>query len=200
MGIRMNPIKLILIGLAMTSLAACSKTVQWEEEVPLNTGETIVVKRSGSYTYKGLTSDGNAFSWNPEWRSIIEFTYKGKRYSHTDDAPIKLLAIAPDGTPNLVASTGADWAWKNKYYCVTPSYVQFRPDSTGKVWTWPEKIDPWLYGLPTNLVFGLVALADDGKRFTPEDRQQKNASLAGRYKEFKNIDPTYTADNCPKRK
>ena len=42
----MNPIKLILIGLAMTALTACSKTVEWEEEVPLNTGETIVVKRT----------------------------------------------------------------------------------------------------------------------------------------------------------
>lgn len=196
----MNVGKLLSIGLAMISLTACSRTVQWEEEVPLNTGETMIVKRKGSYTYKGLTSDGNHFSWNPEWRSTIEFTYRGRQYSHTDDAPIKLLAIAPDGTPNLVASNGAQWAWRNNYYCVVPYYVQFQPDSTGKGWTWPEKIDPWLYGLPTNLVFGLAALKDDGKRFTPADRQQKNASIAEYYKEFKNIDPTYKADNCPTRK
>ena len=77
-GTDMKLLKLLMIGLAMISLAACFKAVQWEEEVPLNTGETIVVKRSGSYTYKGLTSDGNAFSWNPEWRSTIEFAYEGK--------------------------------------------------------------------------------------------------------------------------
>ena len=198
--VAMKLLKLIVTGLAMISLGACSKTVQWEEEVPLNTGETIVVKRSGSYTYKGLTSDGNAFSWNPEWRSTIEFAYKGKQYTHTDAMTLVLIAIASDGTPNLAATAGSEWSRKHNYYCVTPSYVQLRPDGSGKVWTWPEKIDPWLYGLSTNLVFGLAALADDGKRFTPADRRQKNASLTGRYKEFETIDPTYLADNCPKRK
>lgn len=196
----MKLFKLLMTGLAMTSLAACSKTVQWEEEVPLNTGETIVVKRSGSYTYKGLTSDGNAFSWNPEWRSTIEFTYKGKQYSHTDDAPLQLLAIAPDGTPNLIAATGAEWGRKNKYYCVTPSYVQFRPDSTGKAWTWPDKIDVWLYGLPTNLLLDLASLADDGKKFSSEEQQKKNASITERSKQFKNIDPTYKTNDCATRK
>lgn len=197
----MKLLKILMTGLAMISLGACSKTVQWEEEVPLNTGETIVVKRSGSYTYKGLTSDGNAFSWNPEWRSTIEFAYKGKQYTHTDVVELILIAIGPDGVPNLVADPQRDgWNWKNRYYCVIPYYVQFRPDSTGKVWTWPEKIDPWLHGLPTNLVFGLAALADDGKRFTPADRRQKNASVTGRYKEFETIDPTYKADQCPTRK
>ena len=197
----MNIIKtILLIGLAMISLTGCTKTVQWEEEVLLNTGETIVVKRNGSYKYKGLTSDSNAFSYVPEWQSTIEFTYKEKKYSHTDDAPLQLLAIAPDGTPNLIAATGAEWGRKNKYHCVTPSYVQFRPDNTGKAWTWPDKIDVWLYGLRTNLLLGLAPLADDGKKFSSEEQQQENASITERSKQFKNIDPTYTTNNCPTRK
>ena len=195
----MNSIKLILIGFILTATTACTRNVDWEEEIPLNTGETIVVKRSGSYTYQGLKSDGNHFRYIPERRKTIAFTYKGKRYSYTDESTLQLLAIAPNGTPNLVAPAGGEWARKNNYYCVTPSYVQFRPDSSGKVWTWPEKIDPWLYGLPTNLVFGLASLEDDGKRFTPADRWQENASIT-RYKEYKNIDQTHQSDNCPTRK
>jgi hypothetical protein len=35
--------------LPLVAITACSKTVQWEEEVPLNTGETIWVKRSDTY-------------------------------------------------------------------------------------------------------------------------------------------------------
>lgn len=197
----MSLIKPVLIGFAMITLTACTRNVNWEEDVPLNTGETIVVKRSGSYMYQGLTSDGDHFRYVPEWRSTVEFTYKGKKYSHTDVLTLILIAIGSDGVPALVADPRRDgWNWKNNYYCVTPSYVQLRPDSSGKKWTWPEKIDPWLYGLPTNLVFGLPALGDDGKKFTPSDRRQQNASIAEYYKEFKSIDPTYKTDNCPTRK
>jgi hypothetical protein len=39
--------------LGLLQLTACSKTVQWEEEVPLNTGEVIWVKREVTYKYKG---------------------------------------------------------------------------------------------------------------------------------------------------
>lgn len=45
----MSFLKLLLIGLVMTALTACSKTVQWEEEVPLNTGDVIWVKREVVY-------------------------------------------------------------------------------------------------------------------------------------------------------
>ena len=40
----MNPLlKIFLVGAGMLQLSACSKTVQWEEEVPLNTGEVFWV-------------------------------------------------------------------------------------------------------------------------------------------------------------
>jgi hypothetical protein len=196
-----RPLRISLLVAAALQLAACSKTVQWEEEVPLNTGETIWVKRSGTYTYRCEFAVGTGCGYAPDWRSAIEFSYKGKRYRHTEVVTLILLAIGPDGVPNLVADPRRDeWNWKHKYYCVTPFYVQFRPDSSGKNWAWPERIDPWLYGLPTNLIFGLPPLESNGKKFTPADRAQKNASITGMHSQFERIDPAYSTDNCPPRR
>ena len=93
----MNPLKkplhMTLVALVIVQLSACSRTVQWEEEVPLNTGETIWVKRSGTYSFGSESGNPLRFGYNPDWRSTIEFTYKGKKYSHTDAAGLILLAI-----------------------------------------------------------------------------------------------------------
>ena len=53
--------RLVLAAFAVLQLAGCSKTVQWEEEVPLNTGETIWVQRTVKYTYRG--GAGNPLIW-----------------------------------------------------------------------------------------------------------------------------------------
>ena len=193
-------LKIMLAGVAIAHLTACSKTVQWEEEVPLNTGEVILVKRSGSYELQSESGNPLKFAYRPQWRTSIEFIYMGKRYSHTDDAGLVLLAISGDGTPNLVASAAQfDWHLKNRYYCVVPYYVQFRPDSTGKKWTWPSKIEPWLYGLRTNLMFGVPALADSGKKFASADRERENASLLVLGDRYQQIAPTFDHPRCLRR-
>lgn len=193
-------LQILLTLVAALQLTACSRTVHWEEEVPLNTGETIVVKRSGTYTYESESGNPLKFDYRPDWRSTIEFTYKGKRYTHTDDAGLVLLAIAPDGTPNLVASAAQyGWGNKHKYLCDKPYYAQFRPDSSRKNWNWPEKIDPWIYGLPTNLVFGLPPLASSGKKYTQTDRVLENGSLLV-MDHYRRIDPNYEYQNCMRRK
>lgn len=183
------------------SVAGCSRSVHWEEEVPLNTVETIWVKRSGTYTYRSASGNPLDYGYQPDWVSTTEFKYKGKDYSFTDTASLILLAIAARGTPNLVADAADhDWQWKNKYYCVTPYYVQFRPDGAGKHRTWPERIDPQLYGLPTNLIFGLPPLASSGKKFTAAERERKNASLTAGNKELRSIEPTYSTNICPRNR
>ena len=97
-------LQIFLIVVVALQLCACSRTVEWEEEVPLNTGETILVKRSGSYEFGSESGNPLKFGYNPNWRSTIEFTYKGKRFTHTDDVKLILLVIGPDKVPNLVAS------------------------------------------------------------------------------------------------
>ncbi len=177
------------------------RTVTWEEEVPLNTGENIVVKRSGKYEFNLYTAGtGHAFFYSPMPRSTIEFTYKGKQYVNTSEGGLQLIAIAPDGLPNLVANAIA-WNRKNKnvYSCDPPYYMQFRPSSNGTEWTWPNRIDPWLYKLPTNLLLGIAAIEDDGKKFTSLDRQASNAS-AYAYAYAKFIDTAYFSDGCIRSK
>ena len=182
-------------------LAGCTRTVHWEEEVLLNTGETIWVKRSGTYTYRSASGNPLDYGYQPDWVSTIEFSYQTKIYVFKDDASLILLAIAPDGRPNLVADAADhDWQWKNKHFCVTPYYAHFRPDESGKRWTWPAHIDGWLFGLPTNLMFGVPELASSGQKFIVADRVQHNASLTVRNKELQAIDPTYASKTCPKRK
>jgi hypothetical protein len=47
---------------AVFLLSACSKTVTWEEEVPLNTGEVIWVERVDSYE-RVLVDHGLSLGW-----------------------------------------------------------------------------------------------------------------------------------------
>ena len=61
-----KPLQILLIVIAATQLAACSKTVQWEEEVPLNTGETIWVEKTLNYTIKGGAGNPLDMAYRPD--------------------------------------------------------------------------------------------------------------------------------------
>jgi hypothetical protein len=52
----------LLISVAVFLLSSCSKTVKWEEEVPLNTGEVIWVERVDSYE-RVLVDHGLSLGW-----------------------------------------------------------------------------------------------------------------------------------------
>lgn len=191
----------VVVPLMALALSACSKTVQWEEEVPLNTGETIVIKRSGTYTYRCEFAVGTGCGYGPDWRSTIEFTYNGKKYVYTGEAFPMVLAISPGWIPNLIAvADESGWGNKNNYSCNAPYYVQFQPSENGRKWTWPDKIDTWLYNLPTNLVIGLMPLESDGQKVFPPDRDQKNASATTGFVFYRRIDPTYSSQNCVRSK
>ncbi len=49
----------LIVMISLNLLSACSKKVHWEEEVPLNTGEVIWVKRIVTYKFQGAS--GNPF-------------------------------------------------------------------------------------------------------------------------------------------
>jgi hypothetical protein len=200
----MNTVKLIGLLLIPTLLAACSKTVQWEEEVPLNTGETIWVKRSMPWVYKGGFGNPFDMAMRPTGEQTIFFKYSGKEYSFTAKALVNWIAISPDRQPVLVGIPGA-YGWhslyENAFYCVVPYYVQFVPDETGKKWTWPEKIDSWLYNLPANLMVSTPRLNEGREeRYATSDRNQRDKTYRlqspyGRY-----IDPLYDANgDCGKK-
>lgn len=173
----MNLIKLILIVFVMTALTACSKTVQWEEEVPLNTGETIWVQRSMPWVYKGGMGNPFDLSMKATFDQTISFKYAGREYNFKSGAQVLWIAISPAGQPVMVADPGfSGWGTNNMFACVVPYYVQFLPDATGKKWTWPEKIEPWLYKLPANLMVNIPQINEARKeRYTAKERDERDA-------------------------
>lgn len=192
---------LLLAAMVAPQLAGCSKTVQWEEEVPLNTGEVIWVKRTVKYTYQGGAGNPLDMAYRPERGSYVtEFIWRDNPYYFDLDAGVVLIAISPSGYPVLVgeAEAGA-WESRNHYKCTIPFYVQFVPDATGRNWTWPPKIEPWVYNLETNRLFEIPTPDRPKRRYTIEERKAANApGLAGSRSRQK-IDPTYTGDLCAPR-
>lgn len=187
-----------LIFLALT-LTACSKTVKWEEEVLLNTGETIWVKRKAHYTYRSTATNPLKYALQPERNKHICFDYRGKSYHYFGDASLIVLAISPEGIPVLVAPAGSDsWDWQNHYLCTVPHYVQLVPQENGEEWHWPPSIEPWLYGLKANLLGSFLDLESGKRRFTIQDinEQFKREGMVSNY--FKAIDIAFQDPNCPK--
>jgi hypothetical protein len=190
----MNLIKLILMGLAMTVLSACSKTVQWEEEVPLNTGDVIWVSRTVEYKLQGTGGNPLDLGYWPSWTEEIAFEWKDKKYKYMGDAGIMLLAISPTtNMPVLVARADLkNWDIKNNYRCATPFYVQLQPSASGSEWTWPPKIEPWLFNASYNLMHHR---ADDGRmksRYTSQDRIDSDHITRHQSPSLARIDPTFT--------
>lgn len=193
------PVLLALI--AATQLTACSKTVQWEEEVPLNTGDVIWVKRTVKYTYQGGAGNPLDMRYRPESGSYVtEFSWRGKPYRFDLDAGVVLIAISPQGYPVLVGEAAAgSWDAVNNYKCTIPFYVQFVPDATGRKWTWPPKIEPWLYNLESNRLFAIPTPDDGKRRYTAEERKAANASGLVGSRSRQRINPAYTGDLCKSR-
>ena len=184
------------ILLALTGamqLVACSKTVQWEEEVPLNTGEVIWVKRSMPWAYKGGFGNPFDMAMRATFNQTIGFKYSGKEYSYTGKAQVLWIAIAPDQKPVLVANPGfSGWDTENFFSCVVPFYVQLVPDGTGKHWVWPEKIEPWLYNLPANLMVVIPKLNEPLEvRYSAKDRDERDASYRRETPPNQRIDPHF---------
>jgi hypothetical protein len=74
---------LFIIGIAVT-ITACAettKTIQWEEEVPLNTGEVIWVKRTDTFLKGAEPGNPLTRTWGLIARSY-EFFWQGQIYSY----------------------------------------------------------------------------------------------------------------------
>lgn len=193
--------KRLLALVATISLTACSKTVQWDEEVPLNTAETIWVKRSVNYTLQGDAGNPLDIAYRANWPEVLEFEWRGKKYRYEGDARIILLAISPQKLPVLVARA-ADGAWnaKHNYYCVTPFYVQLVPDAAGHNWTWPPAIEPWLYGVSYNLLRTREKPELMRQRYSANQRNEADEIGSVQAPSQAKIDPTHIVNDCIKRK
>lgn len=191
-------LQLLLAGIAALQLSACSKTVQWEEEVPLNTGETIWVKREVTYKLKGAGGNPLDMAYRPDWNQRFEFAWMGKTYIYEGEALVFVLAISPQKQPVLVArASDKNWEVNHKYQCTKPSYVQLMPASEGHKWSWPPAIEPWLYGLPANLMLELKNPEEMKKRYFIQDRSTQDEIVRAQSPSLAHIDPTFTfTEDC----
>lgn len=185
-------LKLILImGMAM-AISACSKTVQWEEEVLLNTGETIIVKREVVYTLKGDAGNPFDMAYRPDSTETLSFNWQDKNYRYTGDAGLMVIAISPTGLkPVLAARVDINgWGRKNNYPCAKPSYVQLNPSDDRRTWLWPPSIDPWLYDFPANLMQHRGELGELKKKYSIQDKTDADAVIRAS-RSLGRIDPTF---------
>lgn len=187
----------IAIALLALVLSACSRTVTWEEEVPLNTGETIWIEREMKWAMLGAMGNPFDIALRPTREQVIRFKYGGRQYQYAGRANIRWIAISPEKQPVLVAKA-ADfgWAGDNSFYCVVPYYVQFLSDLSGTKWTWRERIEPWLYHLPANVMVTIPTPSDDRRRYSREDRNTQDAEYRHWTPEGATIDPSYREDGC----
>jgi hypothetical protein len=178
-------------------LAACSRTVEWQEEVPLNTGETIWVKRKVVYSLQGASGNPLDIGYRPNKTETLSFRWEGKDYFYKGDAVLMLLAISPARRPILVArASDNSWDWAHEFRCAKPHYVQFVPDSSGGRWAWPPQIDPWLFGMPSNLMAQRRKPEEMNPRYTSQQRIAEDAIGMIQAPSAFVIDPNYTAESC----
>lgn len=202
METRKKPLQTLLAIVVALQLAACSKTVQWEEEVPLNTGETIWVKRTVNYSIQGGAGNPLDIEYRPDWVGRMEFEWAGRKYLYEGDAQVFVLAISPKKTPVLVADPD-DGIWRGQHdyrHCTTPTYVQFVPDGTGRAWSWPPAIEPWLYGLPANLMRYRGRPEEMKRRYAVSDRIREDAVGWTQSPSTARIDPAYASTGFCKGK
>ena len=194
-------LKLILISCAILQLTSCSKPVQWEEEVPLNTGEVIWVKRTVVYSAQGGAGNPFDIAYRPDKDQAIEFKWNKKTFKYKGDARIMLLAISPEMQPVLVAQADANsWNWTHQYKCTTPFYVQLTPIDNGDSWSWPPRIEEWVYNMPPNLLLSRHPPQQMKKRYSTLERVDEDYWGSVNTPWQQRIDPSYTGDLCKDKK
>lgn len=174
------------------------RTVIWEEEVPLNTGETIWVTRELTYSIQGSHGNPLDLGFRAKSEQTFKFDYGGRRYTYKGQAMIILIAISPKTKiPVLVADPrGKDWQYLNRYSCTTPFYVQFNPNENATEWIWPKQIEPWLYGIPTNIMLNIPDIGKVKGKYRAFGRKQIDNTFLAFYKNYRAIDAQHIDENC----
>lgn len=170
------------IALLAVVLSGCSRTVTWEEEVPLNTGETIWIERSMPWEIRGSQGNPYDLGMRPTRVQTIRFKYRSKDYVYQGRADIGWIAVSPITKEPVLVAPASSFAWdlEHRFLCTVPHYVQLMPDPTGHQWSWPEHLEPWLFDLPANVMAVIPALNEQRqRRYTQADIARRDApSLA----------------------
>ena len=176
----------LLAVVAATQLSACSKTVQWEEEVPLNTGETIWVKRTDSYVIGGEPGNPLKMTWGIEKRAY-EFSWQGQHYSYlTKSIGAILLSELIDGKDMVIVDATSN--------CAKPGYGEFRWRN-GR-WQLQPNISPELIGQPRNLMHHYSSEEGEIPARVTKETRNKEDTAPNRGEKSLNVDVSKIAINC----
>lgn len=186
----------LLIVVLMFGCTKPPKVVAWDEEVVLNTGESITLHREETYEYGGEPGNPLKNGWTGKRWGTAKFTWRGREYVFNEHSAPMLLAISPEGQPVFAmdAQTGA-WSDINNFPCTTPYYVQFVPDESGRRWTWPKTVAPWLYGLRMNFLQDLPTPDSPARRYSAAEVRSINEGLKLPLHQ-QAIDPTFSPSDC----
>lgn len=179
---------IILIGVFLaTQLSACTKTVRWEEEVPLNTGEVILVSRKDFFVQRSEPGNPFKMGWWIKKRSY-RFHWQGKDYSYTTrhaNGPIILYVYIKEKTVSII-----DDGWPK-----CSGYAEFR--WTGGEWKIQKDINRAIIGRPVNIMDYYSAI--DGKipaRVTQEFIRNSHFYLPQKGSSLTHLMGSETASNC----
>jgi len=180
----------------MAGCMQAAKVVAWDEQVALNSGETIEVHREQTYESRGQPGNPLKPGWISKRWGTARLTWREREYVFNEHSAPMLLAISPEGLPVFLIDPGIGaWSDLNNHPCSTPYYVQFVPDASGRRWTRLNTPEPWLYGLRTNLLMELPRPGSAATRYTAADVRRIHESVNLR-PENQIVDPTYTPDHC----
>lgn len=128
---------------AATQLTACSKSIEWDEDVLLNTGETIQVHRTDRFERR--TEAGNPLqpAWWPEAR-LYEFAYGGRTYRYESPARQSPGAMA------IAIDAGEVFIVDRVRNCRRPGLAVWH--WTGTDWQAPPETPATLLGTKRNLM------------------------------------------------
>lgn len=170
--------------------------VSWEEEVLLNTGETIWVRRDLLYQLQGASGNPLDIKYSPSWVEVLTFNWHGIEYVYKGSAGIILVAISPvSKRPVLVADpTIKEWYRANNYKCTRPYYVQLEPVADNLSWKFSNGIEKWLFGLSYNIMQHLPKLEDIRRRYYARDRFELDRVIAAQSPHLVRVDPNFSYD------
>ena len=165
----------------------------------LNTGERVFVHRQLTYERAGAPGNPLEMEWAVKRGGEMSFAWKGRQYVFKEHNAPLVLAISPRGTPVVVVNAALGrWDARNNYGCKTPHYVQFEADASGKHWTWPPAVEPWVIGLPANLLRRVPRPTDHrAQDSAAEVRAVADAATYGSYERF--VDPGFKPDYCNRK-
>jgi hypothetical protein len=176
-------------------LSACGqseKIVRWDEEVLLNTGETIWVKRADIFVKGAEPGNPLQRTWKLD-RRAYEFTWQGQKYIYTTEvklSPGALLIYVHDASKTISI---VDFNRE----CIKPGYGEFRWVNGN--WQLQQNVAPALIGQVRNLMGSFDSEGEIPAQVNRAFKQQIDTA-PNRSKKIMQIDESNLATNCTRIK